>query len=53
MFSILLKVFGFFMSLWGSLSEEQKNRIIDILIDSFDPVLRKYYRENKKENANG
>jgi len=53
MLSILLKIYSFFSGLWNGLSEDQKNRIIDILINSFDGFLRKYYRESEKGNANG
>lgn len=50
MFSFFLKIFGFFMSLWSGLSEEQKDRIINIIIDSFEMVFRRFYQANAKES---
>ena len=47
MFSLLLKLFSFFMSLWGGLSEEQKDKIIDAIVDSFTSIFRDYFHKRK------
>ncbi|VTP14700.1 hypothetical protein PUATCC27989T_02566 [Phytobacter ursingii] len=49
MFSFLMKIIGFFLSLWGGLSEEQKDKIIDIIIEGFGAVFRRFYQEKTKE----
>lgn len=49
MLSFLLKIIGFFMGLWGGLSDQQKEKVIDIIIESFDRILRSFYQEKTKE----
>lgn len=53
MWGLLLKIFSFFMSLWNGLSDEQKDRIITLIIDAFEPVFRSFFQEKKQENKNG
>ncbi|XES85844.1 hypothetical protein ACBV55_08330 [Franconibacter pulveris] len=47
MLSLLLKLFGFFMSLWGGLSEQQKEKIIDVIVESFTSIFRDYFHKRK------
>jgi hypothetical protein len=47
MLSLLLKLFSFFMSLWGGLSEQQKEKIIDAIVDSFTSIFRDYFHKRK------
>lgn len=53
MFSVFLKIFGFFMSLWSGLSEAQKDKIISIIVDSFEVFLRKYFQAATDEADHG
>lgn len=53
MINALYKIFSFFMNLWNSLSQEQKDKIIDIMVECFESVLRQFYRDNKGEASNG
>ncbi len=46
--SLITKIFSFILSIWTSLSDEQKEKIINLIIDSFDVVFRKFFQENKK-----
>jgi len=47
MLSLFLKLFGFFMSLWGGLSEQQKEKIIDAIVESFTSIFRDYFHKRK------
>ncbi|SEL40843.1 hypothetical protein SAMN04487787_110136 [Kosakonia sacchari] len=49
MLSFFLKIIGFFMNLWGGLSDEQKEKIIDLIIEGFEAVFRRFYQEKTKE----
>lgn len=53
MWSFLFKIFSFFMNLWGGLSDEQKERVINMIIDAFEPIFRAFFKEKKQENKNG
>lgn len=53
MISILQKIFSFFASIWGGLSNEQKDKIISIIVDAFEIIFRKYYRDSKNEEKHG
>ncbi len=47
MLNLLFKLFGFFMSLWSGLSEQQKEQIIDVIVESFTSILREYFQQRK------
>lgn len=49
MLNLFLKLFSFFMSLWGGLSEEQKDKIIDAIVESFTTLFKDYF--NKRKDA--
>ena len=51
--NIFLRIFSFFASIWAGLSNEQKDRIINILVDAFEVIFRKYYRDSKNEVKHG
>ncbi|SWF03289.1 Uncharacterised protein [Klebsiella pneumoniae] len=53
MINIFLKIFGFFASIWSGLSNEQKDKIINILVDAFEGIFHKYYRDSKNEVKHG
>lgn len=53
MISILLKIFSFFAFIWRGLSNEQKDRIISIIVDTFEHFFREYYRGSKDEEKQG
>ncbi|GAA0468506.1 hypothetical protein GCM10009413_00580 [Tatumella punctata] len=53
MIKTVLSMFQLFMGIWNKLSDKQKEKIIDIITDAFEGVLRKYYRENKEEKTHG
>jgi hypothetical protein len=50
MLELIQKFFSWLSSLWGKVPESLKEKIITIIIDSFEEILRAYFRDNKKEN---
>lgn len=53
MISVFFKILSIFMSFWGGLNQEQKDKIINIVVECFEHILRQYYRDNKGETSNG
>ncbi|HFQ6850860.1 hypothetical protein [Enterobacter cloacae] len=47
MLNLLVKLFGFFMSLWDGLSDQQKEKIIDAIVESFTSLFREYFQHRK------
>ncbi|EJC0564829.1 MULTISPECIES: hypothetical protein [Enterobacter] len=47
MLNLLVKLFGFFMSLWDGLSDQQKEKIIDAIVESFTSLFREYFQQRK------
>lgn len=44
MIATLLRVFAFFFELWVKLPDKTKEKIIDAIVDSFESLLRGYYK---------
>nr|WP_181716852.1 hypothetical protein [Psychrobacter sp.] len=44
MIATLLRVFTFFFEFWVKLPEKTKEKIIDAIVDSFESLLRGYYK---------
>lgn len=47
MINILVKIFGYLFSFWADLSPEAKEKIINAIVDIFESVFRKLFKENK------
>lgn len=47
MLNLLIKLFSFFMSLWDGLSDQQKEKIIDVIVESFTSLFREYFQQRK------
>lgn len=51
--SIISHIYDFFKSIfnfWKGLSDEQKQKTIDVIVENFDPFMRKFYKKTKEEN---
>lgn len=46
-------MFSLFMRFWDGLSDEKKEKIIDIVVDGFEQIFRRFFQENKDEANNG
>ena len=44
MIATLLRVFTFFFEFWVKLPEKTKEKFIDAIVDSFESLLRGYYK---------
>lgn len=49
MFELLSKIFFFFFNLWGSLSDSQKEKIIDFIVEIYEDIFREYFKANEKD----
>jgi len=47
MIEVLLKLTGWLMSLWSSIPDSLKEKIIMLIVESFDYMLRVFFRENQ------
>lgn len=53
MFSrILEKIIQMLLSVWNSLDEETKDKIIDTIVEEFEEFLRSFFKENKNKKGN-
>lgn len=43
----LFKLYLWFKKIWDNLDEETKRKIIEAIIKSFEPILKKYYWHEK------
>lgn len=58
----LLSFFGFFFKMWSAIPDSAKKKIIDLIVEGFDAILRGFYKtyndqqekedEEKKEKEN-
>jgi len=46
MFDKVLSFFGWLLSLWGNLSDEDKEKIVDMIVDSFTHIFKAFYRSS-------
>jgi hypothetical protein len=49
--AILAKIVAAIVALWASLSDKQKSRIIDAILDTLEPIIRKFYRRKPPEES--
>lgn len=50
--NIISRIYNFLKSIfafWASLSEAQKQKIIDVIVKSFDDILRDIYKKRTKQ----
>ena len=40
------------LSVWNSLPEETKDKIIDTIVEGFEEFLRSFFKENKNKEGN-
>lgn len=46
----LINILKWIGSIWSSLSEDNKNKIIEVIVESFGDVFKKYYQSEQKNN---
>jgi len=47
MFNLFLALFNWVSQLWDKLPKEAKEAIINAIVDSFDEIIRGFYRKSK------
>jgi len=45
-------LFNWFFGIWDKLPESNKEKIITMIIDIFEDILRKFYRDEKQKENN-
>ncbi len=48
MFTKILSFFDWLLSLWSKLSNEDKEKIVDMIVDSFTHIFKAFYRSSNK-----
>lgn len=48
MFTKILNLFSWLFSLWNNLSDEDKEKIVDMIVDSFTHIFKAFYRSSNK-----
>lgn len=52
MLGLLTKLAGWILSLWSAIPDAAKEKIIDVIVESFDSILRAFFKSaNSKEEA--
>jgi len=49
MFGLFYRVFSWIISLWSNMSEDEKEKIINIIVASFSSLLKAFYHASKTE----
>lgn len=49
MFGWIFKLFTWLTGLWGQLPDHVKERIINIIVESFEILFREFFRSKKSE----
>lgn len=49
MFNLIFELFKWFRQIWDRLDEKTKRQIIDAIIESFEELIRAFYRQWKKK----
>lgn len=49
MLELWTKLVGWILSLWGSIPDAAKEKIINIIVESFDSILRAFFKSAKSE----
>jgi hypothetical protein len=52
MFKWLKSILVYFYGIWEKFPDSYKEKIIDLIVEAFDTILREYFRSNKKESNN-
>lgn len=47
MFTLFKKLFYFFKKVWKKIPDEVQDEIINIIVDTFEKVIRDYYYKHK------
>jgi hypothetical protein len=50
MFDWLVSLFKWLLGIWSGLPESTKEKIINLIVETFDEILRAFYRSEKKGN---
>ena len=50
MFNWLLSVFSWLTSFWNKLSDEKKEKIINLIVDTFESMFRDFYHSEKRKS---
>lgn len=51
MFEFISKIFAWLFSLWQNLPQSAKDNIIKVIVDSFESVLRAFFKANKGDTS--
>lgn len=49
MINILTTLIGWIVSLWSKIPDSEKEKMIVIIVESFDKMLRSYYKKGNQE----
>lgn len=49
MIKILATLIGWIVNLWSKIPDSEKDKIIVIIVESFDKMLRSYYKRGNQE----
>lgn len=49
MLEFLTKLFGWILGCWGAIPDTLKEKIINIIVESFDSILRAFFKSAKNE----
>jgi hypothetical protein len=47
MLQLFTKLIAWILGIWKDLPQPIKDKIIEVIVDSFDHIFRKYYRKKK------
>jgi hypothetical protein len=47
----MMALMGWIFSIWKKVPDSTKEKIIDIIVDSFDKSLRSFYKNNSQKDA--
>jgi hypothetical protein len=49
MFGWLLSIFSWLTELWGKVPDSVKEKIINMIVETFEAIFREFFRSKKKE----
>ena len=49
MLKLLLNLFNWVLGIWNNLPDSTKEKIIDIIVETFESIFRSYYHSEKEK----
>ncbi|HIF9242225.1 TPA: hypothetical protein ACX6R5_001546 [Photobacterium damselae] len=49
MFGLLTRIFSWLVNLWGKVPDSVKEKIIDMIVETFEGMFREFFRSKKKD----